>query len=130
MEPFLGDRYGNPSGSHALARDAVRAVDEARERVAGLVGCAPGEVVFTSGGTEADNHAVTGGIPVRSGIPVCTAVEHPAVLEPVEVLGGATVAVDGMGRVRPGRPGPGAGRPRGPHVGRVGDAGQQRGRDA
>lgn len=99
MEPFLGDRYGNPSGSHALARDAVRAVDEARERVAGLLGCDPGEVVFTSGGTEADNHAVAGGIPVRSGIPVCTAVEHHAVLEPVEVLGGTTVAVDGRGLV-------------------------------
>ena len=99
MEPFLGDRYGNPSGAHPLARDAVRAVDEAREQVAELVGCRPGEVVFTSGGTEADNHAVTGGIPVRSGVPVCSAVEHPAVLEPVAALGGRTVAVDPLGRI-------------------------------
>ena len=45
MAPFLDDRYGNPSGAHRLARDAVRAVDEARERLAVAVGCAPGEVV-------------------------------------------------------------------------------------
>ena len=99
MEPFLGNRYGNPSGSHALARDAVRAVDEAREQVADLIGCRPGEVVFTSGGTESDNHAVTGGVPTRHGVPVCSAVEHPAVLDVVRVLGGVTVAVDATGRI-------------------------------
>lgn len=99
MAPFLEDRYGNPSGSHRLARDAVRAVDEARERVAAALGCAPGEVVFTSGGTESDNQAVTGGMPPRSGVPVCSAVEHHAVLDPVEALGGRTVAVDAAGRV-------------------------------
>lgn len=99
MEPFLADRYGNPSGSHRLARDAVRALDEARERVAAAVGCSPGEVVFTSGGTEADNHAVTGGMPPRAGTPVCSAVEHHAVLDPVEALGGRVVAVGADGRV-------------------------------
>lgn len=99
MEPFLADRYGNPSGAHALARDAVRAVDEAREQVAELVGCAPGEVVFTSGGTESDTHAVTGGLPVRDGVPVCSAVEHRAVLDPTLALGGRTVRVDGRGHV-------------------------------
>ncbi len=99
MEPFLDGRHGNPSGAHALARDAVRAVDEAREQVAALLGCRPGEVVFTSGGTEADVHAVTGGLPVREGVPVCSAVEHPAVREPVRSLGGREVAVDALGRV-------------------------------
>jgi len=99
MAPFGADRYGNPSGTHRLARDAVRAVDEARERVAAVLGCEPGEVVFTSGGTEADNHAVTGGMPPRDGVPVCSAVEHHAVLEPVEALGGRTVRVDPTGRV-------------------------------
>jgi cysteine desulfurase len=99
MEPFLGDRYGNPSGAHALARDAVRAVDEARERIASVVGCRPGEVVFTSGGTESDNHAVSGGLAPRSGVPVCPAVEHHAVLDPVLALGGRVVAVDERGRV-------------------------------
>lgn len=101
MEPFLDDRYGNPSGAHALGRDAVRALDEARERIASLLGCAPGEVVLTSGGTESDNHAVTGGLPVRPGVPVCGATEHHAVLDVVRMLGGRTVAVDALGRVDP-----------------------------
>lgn len=99
MAPYLGDRYGNPSGSHRLARAAVRAVDEARERVAAVVGCAPGEVVFTSGGTESDNHAISGGMPPRPGTPVCSAVEHHAVLDVVEALDGRVVAVEATGRV-------------------------------
>lgn len=99
MSPFLGERYGNPSGSHRLARDAVRAVDEARERIAAVLGCAPGEVVFSSGGTESDNHAVSGGMPPRPGVPVCSAVEHHAVLDPVEALGGRVVPVGRDGRV-------------------------------
>lgn len=99
MAPFLADRYGNPSGSHRLARDAVRAVDEARERIAAVLGCAPGEVVFTSGGTESDNHAVSGGMPPRPGRPVCSAVEHHAVLDPTLALGGVVVGVDRSGRV-------------------------------
>jgi len=99
MAPFLDERYGNPSGSHRLAREAVRAVDEARERVAAALGCAPAEVVFTSGGTESDNHAISGGMPPRPGVPVCTAVEHHAVLDPVRALDGVVVAVDRSGRV-------------------------------
>lgn len=99
MLPFLGDRWGNPSGAHALARDAVRAVDEARERVADALGCRPGEVVFTSGGTEADVHAVSGGLPPRDGVTVCSAVEHHAVLDPTVALGGDAVAVDRLGRI-------------------------------
>jgi len=99
MAPFGSVRYGNPSGSHRLARDAVRAVDDARERLAQVIGCEPGDVVFTSGGTEADNQAVTGGMPPRPGVPVCSAVEHHAVLDVVEALDGRTVAVDASGRV-------------------------------
>lgn len=99
MEPFHEQRWGNPSGAHALARDAVRAVDEARERVAAVLGCTPGEVVFTSGGTESDVHAVSGGLPPRPGRPVCSAFEHHAVLDTVLALSGATVAVDRVGRV-------------------------------
>ena len=99
MAPFARERYGNPSGSHARARDAVRALDEARERIAHLVGCAPGEVVLTSGGTESDNHAIAGGMPPRPGVPVCTEVEHHAVLDVVEALDGCTVAVDATGAV-------------------------------
>ncbi|MFV0316623.1 MAG: cysteine desulfurase family protein [Microthrixaceae bacterium] len=105
MEPFLAPCddpsavYGNPSGSHVIARAAVRALDEAREQVADSLGCLPDEVVFTSGGTEADNHAITGGMPARRGIPVCSAVEHPAVLSVTRALGGSTVGVDQAGRI-------------------------------
>lgn len=99
MEPFLALRYGNPSAAHALGRDAVRAVDEAREEIADVIGCTPAEVVFTSGGTEADVHAVTGGVPPRAGAVVCSAVEHPAVLQAVRAIDGHTAAVHPDGRI-------------------------------
>jgi cysteine desulfurase len=99
MLPWLGERYGNPSGAHRVARAARRAVDEARDAVAEAVGCQPGEVVFTSGGTEADNLAVKGVHAARPGPVLCSAVEHEAVLGPVASVGGGTVAVDGRGVV-------------------------------
>ena len=91
MVPWLADHPGNPSGSHAVARAARRAVDDARDRVAALVGATAGEVVFTSGGTEADNLAVDGVVRATGGLPVCSAVEHPAVLAPVREAGGVVV---------------------------------------
>jgi cysteine desulfurase len=98
MLPFLGARFGNPSGGHALGRAARAALDEARERLAGVVGRSPGEIVFTGGGTEADNLAVLGaGDPAAT--PVCLATEHHAVLHPVEHAGGRTVPVDRRGLV-------------------------------
>ena len=99
MLPFLTERFANPSGSHRLARDARRAVDEARDVVADAVGCAPGEVVFTGGGTEADNTAVFGVIERRGGRPMCSAVEHHAVLAAVEARHGRTVGVDRTGHI-------------------------------
>ncbi len=101
VEPFRSERYGNPSGTHALAREALRALDEAREQVAALLGCRPGEVVFTSGGTESDVHAVSGGLPPRPGLPVCSAAEHHAVLDTVVALGGRVVPVDRVARIDP-----------------------------
>src|SRR5438067_5487591 len=80
MLPFLTERFGNPSGSHAVAREARKALDEAREVVAECVGARPGEIVFTGGGTEADNLAIVGRHAVRPGALVCTAIEHHAVL--------------------------------------------------
>ncbi len=97
MLPWLTGRFGNPSGAHAVARAARAAVEEAREDVAAALGCAPAEVVFTSGGTEADNLAVLG-VPGPAQV-VCSAVEHHAVLEPVAARGGTTVPVDHHGRV-------------------------------
>ncbi len=91
MLPWLTDHPGNPSGGHAAARAARRAIDDARDYVATLVGCEPGEVVFTSGGTEADNLAVDGVVRATSGLPVCSAAEHPAVLAPVNDAGGIVI---------------------------------------
>ena len=80
-------------------RAAARvAIEDARDVMAEALGCAPGEVVFTGGGTEADNLAVNGARPGRR---VCSAVEHHAVLRPVEASGGFVVAVDSAGRVDP-----------------------------
>ena len=82
---------GNPTGAHDEARRARRALDDARDVIAGLVGAAPGEVVLTSGGTEADSLAVHGVLAAEAdaaalmgrpvGAVVCTAMEHHAVLE-------------------------------------------------
>ena len=99
MLPFLTDHYGNPSGVHRISRAARLAVDEARDDVARCLGCDPGEVVFTGGGTEADNLALAGVQAVGGGRVVCTAVEHHAVLHATEALGGVVVPVDGDGTV-------------------------------
>lgn len=99
MLPFYGARFGNPSGSHRAARDARRAVDEARDDVASALGCAPGEVVFTGCGTEADNAAILGALRRRGGTSVCPAAEHHAVLHVVERTAGRVVGVDEHGNV-------------------------------
>ena len=104
-------RVGNASSLHASGRDARRVVEESREQIAGALGCRPGEVVFTSGGTEADNLAVKGLFwarraedPRRVRI-LSTPVEHHAVLDPLHWLGvdeGAKVElvdVDRLGRL-------------------------------
>ena len=99
MLPWLAEHPGNPSGSHSVARAARRAIDDARDLVAALVGAQPGEVVFTSGGTEADNLAVDGVVRSTGCLPVCSAVEHPAVLAPVADAGGIVVPTDEGGRI-------------------------------
>jgi len=98
MLPWLGEQFGNPSGSHSVARTARAAVDEARERMAACLGAEPGQVVFTGGGTEADNLAVIGSVlaarATDSGASaVCSAVEHEAVIRAVEAVGGHVVPV-------------------------------------
>lgn len=99
MLPFFDEVYANPSGSHRFARQARKAIDEARDRVASVVGCRPNEVVFTGCGTESDNMAIAGAVARSGGVAVCPAVEHHAVLEVVERGGGVVVGVDGSGRV-------------------------------
>ena len=99
MLPFLTERFANPSGSHGASRDARRGVDEARDVVAEALGGAPGEVVFTGCGTEADNLAILGTVRRHGGVAVCSGAEHHAVLHSVEHVGGRVVAVDAAGAV-------------------------------
>ncbi|PDO09255.1 MAG: cysteine desulfurase NifS [Candidatus Reconcilbacillus cellulovorans] len=132
MMPFLGGGvYGNPSSVHAFGREARLAVERARDRIAGILGCSPSEIVFTSGGTESDNLALFGVFEAFVGRPgvgragredperdgesagfrgrphlVTTRIEHHAVLNAarrLEKLGCDVtyVGVDTFGRVDP-----------------------------
>ena len=91
--------HANPTGSHQAAREARRALDRAREQVASALGAHPGEIVFTSGGSEADNMAVRGALAIRGpeAVAVTTEAEHHAVHDPVERSGGVLVGVDERG---------------------------------
>ena len=99
MLPWLGDLVGNPSGAHRMARAARRALDDARDVFAEATGFEPGDIVFTAGGTEADDLAIDGVIDAVGGVPVCPAAEHHAVLHTVESRDGRVVRVDGSGQV-------------------------------
>ncbi|HLT57757.1 MAG TPA: cysteine desulfurase family protein [Limnochordales bacterium] len=109
MMPWLQRWHGNPSSPYAAARQARAAIDEARERVAALIGAAPAEVYFTSGGTEGDNWAIKGiawARRDRGRHVVVSAVEHQAVLEAAKFLARhgwelTLVPVDGHGLVDP-----------------------------
>jgi cysteine desulfurase len=87
MLPFLRDDFGNPSSLHWFGQRARGAVEEARARVAALVGAEPAEIVFTSGGSESDNAALRGAKPKppRAGV-VCSAIEHHAVLNTAKAM--------------------------------------------
>lgn len=113
MLPYLTDRFGNPSSHHTVGEDAASALADARRRVASVVGMRPGDIVFTAGGTEADNLAIKGlaiGAALRRGAPVhvvTTPIEHEAVLascaylERVHGYAVTRVPVDETGRVDP-----------------------------
>ncbi len=107
MLPYLTEHYGNPSGSHAPARRARNAVEEARETLAGHLGCRPGEVVFTSGGTESCNLALFGAhraLAEAAGpatAVLCSVFEHRAVLDVCRELGALTVPVGADGLLLP-----------------------------
>jgi cysteine desulfurase len=99
MSTYHDVLYANPSGSHRFSRQARKAIDEARDDVADVLGCKPGEVIFTSGGTEGDNAAIVGAIRRLGGIAVCPAAEHHAVLHCVEHHAGVVVGVTREGTV-------------------------------
>ena len=84
MLPYVRERFGNPSSAHAFGAEAKKAVERARAQVASLLGCGSGEIVFTSGGSESNNHALKGVAEACGGKGnhiVTTAIEHPAVTE-------------------------------------------------
>jgi cysteine desulfurase len=89
MLPFLKEEFGNPSSLHWFGQRARGAIEEARSRVARLVGAEPAEIVFTASGSEADNMALRGAL-ARARAPrrkvVCSAIEHHAVLNTVKAL--------------------------------------------
>ncbi len=89
MLPYLREEYGNPSSDHALGRRARAAVDTARGQLADLIGCHPDEIVFTSGGTEANNLAIRGttqALTTSRRTVLTSSVEHPATVAPLQHL--------------------------------------------
>lgn len=105
MRPYFDGEFGNPASAHHVGRRARRALEDARERCAALLGAFPDEVVFTSGGTEANNLALFGQAGDPPGRLLISAVEHPSVIEPARELarlgfGVDTLPVDNIGRVR------------------------------
>lgn len=96
MLPYLRGEFGNPSSTHAHGKEAARAISKAREQVAELIGAQPEEIIFTSGGTEASNHAILGVIAsqmqslwgrwTRRPHLIISSVEHPATTEPANQL--------------------------------------------
>jgi cysteine desulfurase len=87
MKPFMLEDFGNPSSTHAHGRKVRAAIESARKKVAELLNCTPGEIIFTSGGTEADNAILTSAIKTY-GIKhaISTPIEHHAVTHTLEVL--------------------------------------------
>ena len=83
----LKDNFGNPSSGHPFGSKAREAVDRARKEVAGLINARPDEIIFTSGGTEANNMAILGtALKHRSGHIITSAIEHPSVMNPMKHL--------------------------------------------
>jgi len=109
MIPYFNEHFGNPSSLHTVGQEARYALDEARERVAGVLNCRPREVVFTGGGTESDNAAIQGvatGLHETGNHIITSSVEHHAVLHACQYLESqgfevTYLAVDSDGMVQP-----------------------------
>ena len=89
MRPLLEEAYGNPSSGHWASVPAKAALEEARGQVSAFLGCADDEIVFTSGGSEANNLALKGVFFARGDRPshiITTEIEHPAILAPCRFL--------------------------------------------
>jgi cysteine desulfurase len=109
MVPYIQAHFGNPSSGYAIGRHNQEAIEKARLQVAKLIGALPGEIVFTSGGTESNNHAIRGSVFARKhkGKHIITSlVEHPAVTEVCKYLENqgyeiTWLPVDAFGKVNP-----------------------------
>lgn len=98
MQPFFADSFYNPSANYAAAREVRGALEAARARVAGSLGARPAEIIFTAGGTEADNLAITGLMQQYPGANVVvSAIEHDAVLAPAAQFDCRIAVVDANG---------------------------------
>ena len=89
MLPYFTEAFGNPSSIYSYGQEAKEAVEQARTRVAELIGARSEEIVFTSGGTEADNYALKGAAYAnehKGNHIITTSIEHPAVLETCRFL--------------------------------------------
>ena len=115
MLPYFTERFGNPSSLYAMAGEARYGLDEAREQTAAVLGSRTSEVVFTGGGSESNNLAIKGSAALRGGLTsgrgrghiITSAIEHHAVIHPVEQLEkmgfeATYIGVDNTGRVDPG----------------------------
>ncbi len=110
MQPFFTEHFGNPSSGYSLGRAAAEAIEDGRSKVASLLGCDLEEIIFTSGGTEANHLAICGTLfrvgPAAAGHMVISSIEHPAVTEPARFLerlgyGLTVVECDSNGYVHP-----------------------------
>lgn len=87
MKPFMLEDFGNPSSTHAHGRKVRAAIESARKKIAELLNCTPGEIIFTSGGTEADNTIITSAIQTYNlKHAISTPIEHHAVTHTLETL--------------------------------------------
>ena len=111
MLPYVHGFFGNPSSGHSFGLAARQGVNRARCQVASLLGCGEDDLIFTSGGTEANNHAIKGAAEAyrdKGNHIITSAVEHPAVTEVCRYLEGrgfgvTYLPVDEYGMVNPGR---------------------------
>ena len=87
MKPYMLEHFGNPSSTHAHGRNARTAIEASRKQIASLLHCTPGEIIFTSGGTEADNAILTSSVRTYNIKNVITSpLEHHAVLHTLSTL--------------------------------------------
>lgn len=99
MKPYFTEIFGNPNSQHAFGREAVKAVDEARDTIAKIINCKPNELYFTSGGTESDNWALRGAahaLSAKGKHLIISPIEHAAMLSTAKALEKEGFTVDFM----------------------------------